>query len=183
MEAGSPTGAAPHAGRNNRAEIGLVAHSILERIDYKAGASDLTSQVEQLLKDNQLVTDLRPQDLLSIQKDLLAYLQFRDSTERVIGSELPFFVHLSDASLSLYLRGQIDLLVSTSSGLRLRDYKYSEYAAEKLDSYKLQMECYALAASDALESDVACELVFLKNQTKVTPMEMGSKSQMREHLL
>jgi hypothetical protein len=96
---------------------------------------------------------------------------------------LPFFVHLSDANLSLYLRGQIDLLVSTNSGLRLRDYKYAEYAAEKLATYKLQLECYALAASEALESDVACELVFLKNQTKVIPIEMGSKAQMREHLL
>jgi ATP-dependent helicase/nuclease subunit A len=179
MEAGS----ASHAGRKNRAEIGSVAHSILERIDYKASAADPMSQVEQLLKDNAFVTDLRPQDLLSIRKDLLAYLQFRDSTEMVIGSELPFFVHLSDASLSLYLRGQIDQLVSTNSGLRLRDYKYAEYGAEKLDTYKLQLECYALAASDALESEVACELVFLKNQTKVTPIEMGSKAQMREHLL
>jgi len=183
MEAGSPTSPASHPGSNHRAAIGMVAHSILERIDYKAGASDLTSQVELLLKDHQLITDLSPQDLLSIQKDLLAYLQLRDSAEMVIGSELPFFVHLSDANLSLYLRGQIDLLVSTNSGLRLRDYKYSEYAAGKLDTYRLQMECYALAASEALKADVACELVFLKNQIKVTAIEMGSKAQMREHLL
>ncbi|HEY2663936.1 MAG TPA: UvrD-helicase domain-containing protein [Candidatus Binataceae bacterium] len=181
VEAGSPAGSRPDPSQSVIA--GAVAHSILERIDLKAGTSDLESQVDELLKDQGLVADLRPREVLSIRRDLAAYLKLRDPAERAIGNELPFFIRLSDPILTLYLRGQIDALVSTNSGPRVRDYKYSAYRAEKLSTYKLQLECYALAASQALAADVTCELVFLKNQTRVVPIEVGSKAYLEEHLL
>jgi len=75
------------------------------------------------------------------------------------------------------------LLVATKCGPKVRDYKYSEYRPANLDTYELQLESYKLAASQALETDVSCELVFLKNRPRLLPIELGSNADIRKHLL
>lgn len=181
ISTGSSGGSWSDASRS--AALGLVAHSILERVDHQADTSIVESQIDQLLEDRALVADLAPQDRLSIRKDLIAYIKIRDPAESIIGNELPFFTHLSDATLTLYLRGRIDLLVATKCGPKVRDYKYSEYRPANLDTYELQLESYKLAASQALETDVSCELVFLKNRPRLLPIELGSNADIRKHLL
>jgi CRISPR/Cas system-associated exonuclease Cas4 (RecB family) len=80
--------------------------------------------------------------------------------------ELPFVLRLDDADgFSLFLRGQIDLLVETAAGaVQVVDYKTSVEPREGLAPYAFQLGCYALAAARFVKEGVKVEtgIAFLR---------------------
>jgi hypothetical protein len=92
-------------------------------------------------------------------------------------------MRVADDEATLFIRGQIDVLIDDGNRVLVRDYKYAR-AAEESHAYQVQMECYALAAADAYAGrDVSAEIVFLRDETVTIAVKLPPAEEMRRRLL
>lgn len=165
-------------------ELGLVAHAALEGIDLGPDREAMAAELERVLDSCAAGIALDPQDRAALGRDLLRYLEARDHSERIVGRELPFFMHLEDGELLLFVRGQIDVLLEDRGGWVVRDYKYARPSAQDITDYRVQMECYALAASSGYgPRQVRAELVFLREQPQTVEVPLSESQGTRASLL
>ena len=83
--------------------------------------------------------------------------------------------------LTLYIRGRIDLLIDDGKRLVVSDYKYSRAGT---GDYRVQMECYALAAAEALPGrEVSAEIVYLRDRVERRQLMLAPLDAIRAHLL
>jgi ATP-dependent helicase/nuclease subunit A len=83
--------------------------------------------------------------------------------------ELPFVHRLQAGAFEVALFGQIDLLYADAEGPVVVDFKYARPSSEAVESYRLQLEAYALAVASlcGVEGPIRTKLVFLGAGTEV----------------
>ena len=121
---------------------GTLAHRLLERCDFAARGRDLDAL---LAAEGYSPAD---DDVREVRDHAAAFLATpfaRRLANATIRRELPFLLGIPLAKeATLYVRGQIDLLVLEAEGLTVVDYKHAR--AGDPDDYRLQLDAYALAA-------------------------------------
>ena len=117
---------------NNPAPVAMMVRQALADMDLQADADDLAAQLQDMLKR------LRQSALWDLLQPARCRRVFR---------ELPFVLAMDGATL----RGQIDMLIEADDGRwHVIDYKSDRVSADGLakraESYRMQMQLYALAA-------------------------------------
>jgi len=165
-------------GGGNTAALGLVAHAILERVQFGAEVGTLATEIAELAERLGGGAGLAPDQRTMIARDLSRYAVATRASETVVGREIPFMLN---AVPGLFVRGQIDLIAHAGGRLIVRDYKYST-AADAL-RYQIQMECYALAAMTALDgAPVIAQIVALRENPEVIDVPLPAADTIRARL-
>jgi ATP-dependent helicase/nuclease subunit A len=164
------------------AERGTVAHAVLERLDFSANAHLLESEIAALVEKFSTTSELGAHEQAAIVRDLYRYVS-ANRMNLALHREVPFFMRVADDEATLFIRGQIDVLIDDGNRVLVRDYKYAR-AAEESHAYQVQMECYALAAADAYAGrDVSAEIVFLRDETVTIAVKLPRPDEIRRRLL
>jgi ATP-dependent helicase/nuclease subunit A len=182
--------AMPGTSGADAAAMGIVAHAVLEQIGPAKGSgppqtAGLESEIARLVEIHGAGFGLGPADQRALVRDLAQYLnngEHRPASANgtVVWREMPFFMSLADGDLTVFVRGRIDLLVDDGVRLRLIDYKYARPGGA---DYRVQMECYALAAADAFPGrTVVAEIVYLRGGAERRPLELPNRDAIRQHL-
>ena len=103
-----------------------------------------------------------------------------------IHRETPFFINIQADDITLFVRGRIDLLIDDGQRLLVSDYKYARAGAGNFPDkdYQVQMECYALAAAEALPGrDVSAEVIYLRERIERRQLKLAPLDEIRAHLL
>jgi ATP-dependent helicase/nuclease subunit A len=171
------------AGANgNAVERGSVAHAVLERLGFRANAHMREAEIAALVEKFSTTSELGPHEQAAIARDLYRYVsanRMNPASQR----EVPFFMRVTDDKATLFVRGQIDVLIDDGNRVLVRDYKYAR-AAQESRAYQVQMECYALAATDAYPArDVSAEIVFLRDETVTITVKLPPADEIRRRLL
>jgi len=144
---------------------GTLAHRLLERAPFRAGGVDEAAHAE---LDRLLAADgYETKDPLvaEVRAHVAAFLDtpFARALDGVaVRRELPFLLSVPYDGGVLYLRGQMDLVVLTSDGVTVVDYKHARLGEP--DDYRFQLDAYALAARRLYPAapSVRTGLAFLK---------------------
>jgi ATP-dependent helicase/nuclease subunit A len=164
------------------AERGTVAHAVLERLDFGANAHILEGEIAALVEKFSSASELGADEQAAITRDLHRYVS-ANRMSFASQREVPFFMRVADDKATLFIRGQIDVLIDDGNRILVRDYKYAR-AAEESGAYQVQMECYALAAADAYPArDVSAEIVFLRDEAVTTKVKLPPADEIRRRLL
>jgi ATP-dependent helicase/nuclease subunit A len=164
------------------AERGTVAHAVLERLDFSANAHILEGEIAALVEKFSTASELGAHERAAIVRDLYRYVS-ANRMNLASQREVPFFMRVADDKATLFIRGQIDVLIDDGNRVLVRDYKYAR-AAEESDAYQVQMECYALAAMDAYPArDVSAEIVFLRDEAVAITVKLPPADEIRRRLL
>ena len=156
--------------------MGTVVHAVLERLQCDTANE---CEIRKLVDLLGIPAGLDSGERSMITADLVRYMgKFAASASAA--REVPFFHHIGEA---LFVRGQIDALVEQSDHVIVRDYKYAR-AADEVWLYQVQMEAYALAASEAYpQLSVEAEIVFLKDDTVTVPVTLPPLPQIRARIV
>ena len=155
-------------------DIGTATHLILQHWDFSKPADprEIERQIQSLV-DRKLVTPLQAK---MVGRESLQWMlgseigQLLAKHHKELMREIPFAIvdgpAGGDQRDRLMVRGRIDLLIPTSDGLILVDYKTDNVTPEQLsarrDSYAEQMKWYRKALETVARSHVAeIHLVFL----------------------
>ncbi len=156
-------------------EIGSLTHAALQHIDFtrSCDAADLKLQIEQLVAKKKLARDCNE----SLDLTAIEWLMQTDVGKllckhaKLLRREVPIYypiktIESSDPMDRVMIRGQIDALIPTESGLVLIDYKTDRVTEETIDSraefYRGQVESYANAVRSITNQPIiATYLVFL----------------------
>ncbi|HEY6394547.1 MAG TPA: PD-(D/E)XK nuclease family protein, partial [Candidatus Binataceae bacterium] len=185
---GIPEGEVISAGGSDAAELGIVAHAVLERLGKRLGSPITEKEIRELVDAMSAGGSLEKSDRDAIARDVARYAAYRSNggtrhDEQVIGREIPFFMSQSGGEFTVFVRGQIDLLSKDSRGLLVRDYKYSR-AVQEAAAYDVQMQCYALAASESEPAEsIRAELVFLRDKLETREIALPSTEEIRARIL
>jgi ATP-dependent exoDNAse (exonuclease V) beta subunit len=156
--------------------MGTVAHAVLEQLDLDISNK---SEISRLVDLFGIPAGLNSEQRAAIVRDLVRHM-VKFAASAPAAREVPFFCHIGEA---LFVRGQIDALVEQGGRLIIRDYKYAR-AAEQASLYQVQMEAYALAASEVYpESSIEAEIVFLRDDSVTVSVTLPSLPQMRARIL
>ncbi len=180
------SGAGARAG-TDALEAGSVAHAALERLASRLGTGIARDEIEPLLRELAVGTALDRRRITAIARDLARYADERARTapgEKIVGRELPFFMSITDGGdFTLYVRGQIDLLVESAGALVVRDYKYAR-ADENPSAYDVQLRAYALAVGEAYSGrTLRGELHYLRDRTEARQIPLPPPAEIRAQLL
>jgi ATP-dependent exoDNAse (exonuclease V) beta subunit len=161
-------------GGSSAVTLGSIAHAVLERIDFTKGAftKGAPSEAEIIAQATALgrTAGLDADDCRTIARDLYRYVASLAPMGGDLLREVPFFMNVKPA---LFVRGQIDAIERARGALIVRDYKYARTSDGAEDQYRVQMECYALAAAQAWpDHAVAAEIVFLRGRSAVAPIRL-----------
>lgn len=152
---------------------GRLAHAVLARLDTAPSATDPAAFV----RDGVAALGYDPADprLSDVLRDATRFLASprgarlaslpRDQRRH----ELPFVHRLAAGPYEVALFGQIDLLYADAEGPVVVDFKYARPTQQAIDSYRLQLEAYALAVASLCHVDgpIRTWLVFLGAGTEV----------------
>ncbi|MDB4969148.1 MAG: UvrD/REP helicase [Myxococcales bacterium] len=154
---------------------GTLAHKLLERMSFASDGADLAVLDQLLVSDGY---DVRDAAVAEVRAHVAAFLGTRFARELAgvaVRRELPFLLSVPYSGGVLYLRGQMDLVVLTSDGVTVVDYKHARLGDP--EDYRFQLEAYALAARRLYPAapSVRTGLAFLK-EADATPAirEAGS---------
>ncbi|MGV3619239.1 MAG: UvrD-helicase domain-containing protein, partial [Archangium sp.] len=131
-------------GRSTR-ERGTAAHRLLELTPLEAvGTSRLRAELESIRR----AQGLDGYDVVELVETFWNTPFAREFAARPLRThrELPFAIRVAGTP-DLVLRGQIDLVLERDDELLVIDYKTSLRQADPLLPHRLQLNCYALAAS------------------------------------
>lgn len=163
-------------------EKGQIVHAVLEQIDFRLKGTELRAALRSALDINAGALAASERDAL--ERDLWRYLDSRDRDEPIAGREVAFFMALDGGDFTLYVRGQIDVLLGTGAGRLVRDYKYAAASKDHVGGYQVQMEAYALAAAeDDDERPVRAQLVFLRDKSETVDVPIAAIGAVHAHLL
>jgi len=165
-------------------ERGTVAHAVLEILDLGLSGPELEGAIADAIGVC-AGTKLAPAEQAELGRDLCRYVESRPSNERVLAKEVPFFMNIAGPGLSLFIRGQIDLLIDGGNAILVRDYKYARRGDEQdLAHYQIPMECYRLAAADTYQDrEVRAELFFLRDRPDACELALPTPEDSRARLL
>jgi ATP-dependent helicase/nuclease subunit A len=181
------------AGGGGATAMGTVAHAVLEQLTPAAAAArDLEAEVTSLVTVHGAGANLDAAERQALVRDLLRYATSREHLAAAntgapaIHRETPFFMSIEGYGLTLFVRGRIDLLTDDGERLVVSDYKYARAGAGNHPSkdYQVQMECYALAAAEALPGrDVSAEIIYLREGIERRQLGLAPLAELRAHLL
>ncbi|HEY2524898.1 MAG TPA: UvrD-helicase domain-containing protein, partial [Candidatus Binataceae bacterium] len=168
--------------------MGTVAHAVLEQLAPAPPKSGLEAEIARLVGVHGAASNLNPAAQRTLVRDLLRYARSREdraATEAGAAADLrretPFFMSVEDDGLTLFIRGRIDLLIDDGKRLVVSDYKYARAGS---GDYRVQMECYALAAAEAAPGrEVSAEIVYLRDRVARRQLELAPLDAIRAHLL
>jgi len=169
---------------NNRAEaMGNVAHAVLAQLNPHA-AHNLDAEIARLVDIHCAGVELNAAQRKGLILDLVRYVRGSEvaaAPSACVRRETPFFMTLEDRDLTLLVRGRIDALSGDGARLIVSDYKYARPGP---GDYRVQMECYALAAADALPGrTVDAEIIYLRDGGARRALALPSPAAIRTHLL
>jgi ATP-dependent exoDNAse (exonuclease V) beta subunit len=181
-EIGLPGGEA--SGGPSAVTLGSIAHAVLERIDLTNGALAKGAALEAEIAAQAIAlgrtAGLEADDCRTIARDLCRYVASLAPARGHLLREVPFFMNVSPA---LFVRGQIDAIEQTRGVLIVRDYKYARASDGAEDQYRVQMECYALAAAQTWpDHPVAAEIVYLRGRSAVAPINLPQPDEIAARL-
>lgn len=185
-ERGVPEGQVGAGGRgglsrnvnDDPAALGLVAHAILEQVESGAGGPRLEAEIAELAERLGPAAGLSATSRVIMARDLSRYVAAAHPDETVIGREVPFTLNVAS---SLFVRGQIDLLARTADTLLVRDYKYATAADAR--RYRVQMECYALAAAEVFAGvAIVAQIVALRENPEPINLPLPPAAEIRARL-
>ncbi len=167
--------------------MGTVAHAVLEQLTAVA-TSDREAAIARLVGIHGAGANLDAARQATLVRDLLRYARSSYNpaaasagASPVMHRETPFFMSIEDDRLTLFIRGRIDLLIDEGQRLTVSDYKYARAAS---GDYQVQMECYALAAAEALPGrEVSAEIVYLRERVERRQLKLAPLHALRAHLL
>ncbi|HEY1586968.1 MAG TPA: PD-(D/E)XK nuclease family protein, partial [Polyangia bacterium] len=144
---------------------GTLAHRLLERARFRRDGADDAARAE---LDRLLAADgYEAKDPLvaEVRTHVAAFLDtpFARALDGVaVRRELPFLLSVPYDRGVLYLRGQMDLVVLTTDGVTVVDYKHARVGDP--EDYRFQLDAYALAARRLYPAapSVRTGLAFLK---------------------
>ena len=167
--------------------LGTVAHAVLEQLPLATPAAALEVEIARLVGIHGADANLDAAGRRALVRDLLRYASNREypaaagAGAPLVHRETPFFMSIEDDGLTLFVRGRIDLLVDDGERLVVSDYKYAHAGA---GNYQVQMECYALAAQQALPGrKVSAEIVYLRERVERRRLTLAPPDALRAHLL
>ncbi len=168
--------------------MGTVAHAVLEQLTSVPTAPGLEAEITRLVSVHGLGANLDSAARLALVCDLLRYARNRENPAAasagappVMHRETPFFMSIEGDGLTLFIRGRIDLLIDDGKRLTVSDYKYARAGAA---DYQVQMECYALAAAEALPGrEVSAEVVYMRERVERRQLKLAPLHALRAHLL
>jgi len=173
--------------RDRAAVLGTIAHAVLEQLDAPppAAADALEATIERLVAVHGAGAALTGAERRTLIRDLMCFVSGPDYPGRDSGRtalrETPFFITLEESGFTLHVRGRIDLLTDDGERLVVSDYKYGRPGAA---DYRLQMECYALAAAKALPGrEVSAEIIYLRERAERRALALAPAADTRAHLL
>jgi len=167
--------------------MGTVAHAVLEQLTSVPTAPGLEAEITRLVSVHGLGANLDSAARLALVRDLLRYARSRENPAAasagappVMRRETPFFMSIEGDGLTLFIRGRIDLLIDDGMRLTVSDYKYARAGAA---DYQVQMECYALAAAEALPGrEVSAEVVYMRERVERRQLKLPPLHALRAHL-
>ncbi len=142
---------------------GTLAHRLLQRCELFRGGADL----DDLLTSDGY--DLKDPSVIEVRGHVARFLATkfaRGLSGAATRRELPFLLALPIGERgTVYLRGQIDLLLLESDGVTILDYKHARAGAAA--EYQFQLDAYSLAAHRLYPKapQIRQGLVFLKERT------------------
>jgi ATP-dependent helicase/nuclease subunit A len=168
--------------------MGTVAHAVLEQLTSATTAPGLEAEITRLVSVHSAGANLDGAARGALVRDLLRYARSRENpatssagTSPVTHRETPFFMSIEGDGLTLFIRGRIDLLIDDGIRLTVSDYKYARGGS---GDYQVQMECYALAAAEALPGrEVSAEIVYLRERMERRQLKLPPLHALRDHLL
>ncbi len=168
--------------------MGTVAHAVLEQLTSVATAPGLEAEIARLVSVHSAGANLDGAAQAALVRDLLRYARGRENSAAagagaspVMRRETPFFMSIEGDGLTLFIRGRIDLLIDDGQRLTVSDYKYARAGS---GDYQVQMECYALAAAEALPGrEVSAEIVYLRERVERRQLKLPPLHALRAHLL
>ncbi|MBO0885759.1 MAG: UvrD-helicase domain-containing protein [Acidimicrobiales bacterium] len=133
--------------------IGRAVHAVLQSVDLATGAGLTQASAAQAAAEGVLG---REDVIEALCRSALACEVVRDATRLPHWREVYVGIPYEDG----VLEGYIDLLYRTEDGLVVVDYKTDSWSGEvelqaKVDRYRVQIEAYGRAASEAAGEDVA----------------------------
>ena len=150
---------------------GTLAHALLEKVDLEAAADPgrLDEALRRLLWELGQEPDTQDaREIAAWARGFLLTPYAASLRGARVMREVPFALKLdAPGSLSVFLKGQIDLLVIDEAGTAtVIDYKASERHPEGLQPYGFQLDCYALAARKLVGADAPLRtgIAFLKEK-------------------
>ena len=123
---------------------GTLAHRLLERVPFARDGADPVALDRLLAADGYDVGDPA---VAEVRAHVAAFLDTdfaRGLAGVAVRRELPFLLSVPYGEGVLYLRGQMDLVVLTSDGVSVVDYKHARVGDP--EDYRFQLDAYALAA-------------------------------------
>jgi len=161
---------------SSSAEIGTMAHSILERIDLSAPEKEFEEAVK--LESRERLAGAKPADRTTVEKCVMNILgldlvkRLRDGELKTVGREIPFAYKFDGG---FFMEGKIDLLLRDSDGTPyVADYKFSSKQPDA--GTKMQAELYALAVSRFTGADTAvCALLYAKGKPRQYSWGVGAE--------
>ncbi len=167
--------------------MGTVAHAVLEQLTSVA-TPGREAEIARLVGIHGAGANLDAAAQAALVRDLLRYARSRDNpaaasvgASPVMHRETPFFMSIEGDGLTLFIRGRVDLLIDDGQHLTVSDYKYARAAS---GDYQVQMECYALAAAEALPGrEVSAEVVYLRERVERRQLKLAPLHALRAHLL
>ena len=188
---GLPEGRLDRVGSNanvasdSAAAMGTVAHAVLEQLTSVATAPGLEAEITRLVSIHGAGANLDAAARGALVSDLLRYANSRENpgtgAPPLVHREAPFFMTIEGDGLTLFIRGRIDLLVDDGKRLTVSDYKYARAGS---GDYQVQMECYALAAAEALPGrEVSAEVVYLRDRVERRQLKLAPLHVLRARLL
>ncbi len=177
---------------NGAATMGTVAHAVLEQLTSAAPALGLEEEITRLVIAHGAGGGLDMAGRRALVRDLLRYARSDEYPAAMLAGatnirhETPFFLSIEDDGLRLFVRGRIDLLTDDGKRLVVSDYKYARAGATSSpdSDFRVQMECYALAAAEALpDRDVSAEIVYLRDRVERRRLNLAPPAEIRAHLL
>jgi ATP-dependent helicase/nuclease subunit A len=167
--------------------MGTIAHAVLEQLTPAPTARGLEEEITRLVSLHSAGATLEVEARRALVRDLLSYasspeyLAAARPGAAAVRRETPFFLSIESEGLTLFVRGRIDLLSDDGERLVVSDYKYARGAS---GDYKVQMECYALAAAEGVPGrDVVAEIIYLRERIERRQLELPAPAEIRAHLL
>ncbi|GFE56491.1 exodeoxyribonuclease V subunit beta [Geobacter sp. AOG1] len=143
-------------------EQGNLAHAILERLDFGAGADDQRRQCRQLVASMAVAGGEAEEVVEQVLALVSSPLGKELATARLL-REHPFTLHLKGAA-DYYIRGAMDLVAVRDDLVTVYDYKYMTRNGADLEGYRFQLSTYMVALGRAFPGRrVEAQLVFLKD--------------------
>jgi ATP-dependent helicase/nuclease subunit A len=172
-------------GTGSAGAIGTVAHAVLEQLAPNLAAHTRETEIARSVELHSAGFEITPAERRALVRDLGRYAaspEFaRGATASNVRREAPFFMCLEDDGFTLFVRGRIDLLIDEGPRIVVADYKY---ACPGAHDFRVQMECYALAAAQASAGrKVEAEIVYLRGGVERRALTLPPPVEMRAHLI